>query len=67
MRLANKTYLGDAVYAESADEWHVTLTVEYGEGPTETIYLDATVMNALIDWYQAQVQPSDGRRRQEWD
>lgn len=41
-----KTYLGDSVYA-SCDGFHIVLTTENGYGPSNTIFLDPGVMNAL--------------------
>lgn len=44
----NKTYLGDGVYAEADDdELSVTLTTENGIEITNTIYLEAEVLDAL--------------------
>lgn len=47
-----KVYLGDAVYAE-IDRGMVKLTVNYGRGPTETIYLEPEVLKALHDWLES--------------
>lgn len=41
-----KVYLGDSVYADF-DGFHVVLTTENGFGPTNTIMLEDTVLNAL--------------------
>ena len=41
-----KVYLGDSVYAEF-DGYGVTLTTENGFGPSNTIYLEPPVLNAL--------------------
>lgn len=46
----NKVYLGDAVYAEYIDGM-VCLTVEYGQGSEQQIYLDPIVMQALIKYW----------------
>ena len=35
-----KVYLGDSVYAQCADNYHITLTTENGGAPTNTIHLD---------------------------
>lgn len=44
--MGNKVYLGDSVYAEY-DGYHVVLTTENGFGPTNTIYLEEGVLEAL--------------------
>ena len=41
-----KVYLGDAVYAQFA-EGYLKLTVEYGHGPEETIFLDGKTLVGL--------------------
>jgi len=43
---AKKIYLGDSVYA-AFDGYQVTLTTENGFGPTNTIYLEPNVVDAL--------------------
>lgn len=46
----NKKYLGDGVYI-SFDGYHFILTVEDGTPvPTNTIYLEPTVMFALLEY-----------------
>lgn len=47
-----KTYLGDAVYAELEDGM-IKLTTEYGEGPTNTVYLEPEIYEALQRWLEA--------------
>jgi hypothetical protein len=42
-----KVYLGDSVYLE-IDRDTIILTTENGCGPTNTIYLEADVLDALI-------------------
>ena len=46
---SNKTYLGDGVYARF-DGFGVVLTTEDGINATNTIYLDAKVLNALNEY-----------------
>lgn len=46
-----KAYLGDSVYAEWSGEM-VKLTTDNGLGPTNTIFLEPEVMDALILWAQ---------------
>lgn len=47
--MKTKTYLGDAVYVED-EGYHVILTVEYGQGPEHTIYLEPKVLTAFFLW-----------------
>jgi hypothetical protein len=42
----NRSYLGDGVYAEF-DGYHIVLTVENGQDPRPTIYLEDVVLDAL--------------------
>lgn len=42
----NKSYLGDSVYAEF-DGYHVILTTENGDGPSNRICLDPGVLDCL--------------------
>lgn len=42
-----KTYVGDAVYADH-DEYHLILTVEYGYGPEQTIYIEPQVWESIV-------------------
>ena len=44
-----KEYMGDSVYAEICDG-QMVLTVENGYGPTETIYLEREVYNAIVSF-----------------
>ena len=46
----SRTYLGDSVYAEFNHD-HVILTTNSGFGPTNTIYLERQVMEALLAYY----------------
>jgi hypothetical protein len=39
-------YLGDSVYADF-DGYHIVLTTQNGYGPTNTIYLEPSVHDAL--------------------
>ena len=45
----HKIYLGDSVYADT-DGYGVELTTENGFGPSNTIYLEPPVYEALVDW-----------------
>lgn len=47
----NKEYLGDSVYVEQ-EGYGLTLTTENGFGPSNTIYLEPNVMEALINYYK---------------
>ena len=49
----NKIYLGDAVYADW-DGMLLTLTVEYGEGPAETVHLEGNVIINLLKYLEEQ-------------
>lgn len=42
-----KDYIGDSVYAEF-DGYSITLTTEYGFGPSNTIILEPSVYKALV-------------------
>lgn len=44
--MSNKVYLGDSVYADF-DGYHIVLTTENGYGPSNTVYLDASVVVEL--------------------
>jgi hypothetical protein len=46
-----KVYLGDGVYA-SWDGYHIVLTTENGIETTNTIYLDSSVIEALIKYHR---------------
>ena len=41
-----KDYLGDSVYAEF-DGYGITLTTDNGHGPSNTIYLEPNILEAL--------------------
>jgi len=46
----HRRYLGDGVYVAS-DGWQIRLTTETGMGvPTNTIYLEKTVLEALREY-----------------
>lgn len=47
--MAEKTYLGDSVYADT-DGFHIILTTENGFGPSNTIYLEKGVYNRLLNY-----------------
>lgn len=44
-----KEYIGDSVYAD-CDGYGLTLTTENGFGPSNTIYLEPTVYDALTEF-----------------
>jgi hypothetical protein len=44
------TYLGDSVYVELEENRMVKLTTNNGLGPTNTIFLDMDVLDALLTW-----------------
>ncbi len=46
---ADETYLGDSVYA-AYDGYYLTLTTNNGEGPTNTIYMEPAVYQALVEF-----------------
>jgi hypothetical protein len=55
----NKRYLGDSVYADF-DGYGITLTTENGYGPSNTIYLEPQVLQALAEyqaWLEKQGEP----------
>jgi hypothetical protein len=53
MKATPKTYLGDAVYADF-DGWYIVLTTEDGGPvPTNTVYLEPDVLDALIEYRKA--------------
>lgn len=52
VRTSQKTYLGDGVYADHDGE-HIVLTVDYGLGATETIYLTPDVYGQLVKFANA--------------
>lgn len=45
-----KQYLGDSVYADLDDARGILLTTENGFGPSNTIYLEPEVYEALLRW-----------------
>lgn len=49
-----ESYLGDAVYADY-DGYNIELTTQYGEGATNTIYLEPAVLEAL-DRYRKELK-----------
>jgi hypothetical protein len=56
----SKVYLGDSVYADVEDGM-IKLTTENGLGPTNTIYLDAEVYLALVDYVSARIKAKGQR------
>jgi len=47
--VANKTYLGDGVYAEWTDWGDLILTTENGIRATNTIVFEPDVLRSLVD------------------
>lgn len=47
MEINKKLYLGDSVYA-TFDGYHIVLTTENGDGASNTIALEPSVMDALF-------------------
>lgn len=47
-----KDYLGDSVYATVDESGDVVLTTENGFGPSNTIYLDESVLNNLLRYIE---------------
>ena len=45
--IVRKSYLGDSVYA-TREDYGITLTTENGHGPTNTIFLEPEVYQALM-------------------
>ncbi len=46
-----KVYLGDGVYAQWEDTF-ITLTTEYGQGPTNRVVLEPNVFQALVTFVE---------------
>lgn len=51
MKPKTKQYIGDSVFAEQDNEY-LKLTTENGCGPTNTIYLEQYVVDALLDYLE---------------
>jgi hypothetical protein len=49
----NKSYLGDAVYAEM-EHGMIKLTVEDGQWPRPVIFLEPEVFASLLQWAKSQ-------------
>jgi len=49
--MSNKQYLGDGVYIETTDG-QLIMTTENGISIENTIYLDSSVMDSLIEYYK---------------
>lgn len=49
--MIGKEYLGDSVYCE-VDGGMLKLTTENGAGPSNTIYLEPEVLDALAEYYK---------------
>jgi hypothetical protein len=54
--MRNKTYLGDAVYAEF-DGYQIKLTTSEGAEDTNEIYLEPSVVNCLIKFIDSVTVP----------
>ena len=52
MSALGKVYLGDSVYVE-VEHGMLKLTTENGAGPSNTIYLEAEVFEALVAYTRA--------------
>ena len=48
--MPDKEYLGDSVYVE-CEHGMLKLTTNNGFGPSNTIYMEPTALNALMDYY----------------
>lgn len=51
MSTNNRQYLGDGVYVEY-DGYHIVLKTGQPTLPTNTIYLDSQVINALVSYIE---------------
>lgn len=51
--MANKTYIGDGVYAERKDYGDIVLTTENGVATTNQIVLEPGVWDILVKWTTA--------------
>ena len=49
--MSEKTYLGDSVYVE-VEDGRLVLTTENGSGPSNTIYLELEVYDALVRYVE---------------
>lgn len=56
---AAKVYLGDGVYAECKNGFHITVTAENGLIALETVHLEPEVFAKLVA-YAREVWPPDG-------
>ena len=54
-------YLGDGVYVEF-DGYHVVLKANSRISPTDTIYLDPSVIDALMDYIDDLIKEKDEER-----
>jgi hypothetical protein len=52
--MPNKEYLGDGVYTEQLPDGSIRLTVEYGEEPIATIFMEPAVYQNLVTWVERQ-------------
>jgi len=48
--MKEKEYLGNGVYVEINEFGQIVLTTEYGNGPTNTIYMEPEVYAALTEY-----------------
>lgn len=51
MKPAEKLYIGDGVYAAD-DGYHIVLTTENGLGIQNTVYLDSSVLQSLMNYIE---------------
>lgn len=58
-----KEYLGDSVYCE-LDKGMIKLTTENGYGPSNTIFLESEVMDALLGYYERAVAWAEFMRKE---
>lgn len=49
MKLRDKVYLGDSVYAQY-DGYHILLTTENGLGASNEIFIEPNVLKALLNY-----------------
>ena len=49
--MSSKQYLGDSVYAD-CDGHYIILTTDNGAGPSNTIYMEPSVVQAFFKFYE---------------
>lgn len=55
-QVPRKIYLGDSVYGEADPYGGIVLTTDNGLGPSNTIYLEPEVYEALTQWVGARTR-----------